>query len=376
MTDPGDAFRILMQALGRGERVTCVHYACGNFFEVTDQPVQVTCIALADAGSHGATQQERAFSIANAPPSDSVEDREKDLLTRFYGEVQRLSGAHFVHWNMSGATYGFSAIAARYRFLFGQEPPHNFSPDRLYDLDSMIAGQYGDEYARHPKLRSICTLNGFYMPFSRPGSEEATAAERGDYGLIDRSTSEKAHLIAQLLQLLLDGSLRTQGSVGAVVFAKGQCDAVEVVLELGQRFRYVERSLARRYGGRDTLAVDDEYDAQDLLGALLTLFFEDIRPEEHTPEYAGASSRIDFILPDYELAVELKFAREGLTDKKLGEELMVDRDRYAAHPGVRHLVGLVFDHTGYLANPRGLERDLSRETSSDLVAVTVRIFDR
>jgi hypothetical protein len=62
------------------------------------------------------------------------------------------------------------------------------------------------------------------------------------------------------------------------------------------RFHLVARQLRQRYGGRPTLDVADEYDAQNLLHSLLTLYFDDIRAEEWTPSYAGSSSRMDFLL--------------------------------------------------------------------------------
>jgi len=55
------------------------------------------------------------------------------------------------------------------------------------------------------------------------------------------------------------------------------------------RFHLVSRQMRARYNNRETLRVADEYDVQDLLHALLRLYFEDIRPEEYTPSYAGGS---------------------------------------------------------------------------------------
>jgi hypothetical protein len=161
-----------------------------------------------------------------------------------------------------------------------------------------------------------------------------------------------------------------------VPFAEEHLDAVKVVLTLGERFLYVERELSIRHDNRPTIKIENEYDAQDLLRAMLAIFFDDVRPEGYVPEYAGSSSRIDFIIPDFELAIELKFARSGLNRKQLGEELLVDRQRYEQHKDVRHLLCLVFDHNGILRNPRGLEKDLSKESSLDSFAVTVRIYDR
>ncbi|WP_199440510.1 hypothetical protein [Umezawaea beigongshangensis] len=219
-------------------------------------------------------------------------------------------------------------------------------------------------------------MNSLYMPFFREGREEAEAIKNGDYGLIERSTSEKAHLISILLTRLTNGSLRTQNSVGAVEFAHQHLDAVALILALADRFRYVERALLRRHNNRSTLTVEDEYDAQDLFRALLVQFFDDVRPEDWAPQFGGGASRIDFVIPDFELAIELKYTREGLTDRKLGEELIVDRDKYAAKGGVSHLICLVFDYDGRLANPRGIESDLTRDVSNEHIAVTVKILDR
>jgi hypothetical protein len=106
----------------------------------------------------------------------------------------------------------------------------------------------------------------------------------------------------------------------------------------------------------------------------LRLFFDDIRREEWTPSYAGGASRIDFVLPRYRIGIELKYARQSMTTKDLGEQLIVDTVKYKTHNSVRHLVCLVFDPDGQLNNPRGIEKDLSQPREG--LAVTVRIFDR
>ena len=108
----------------------------------------------------------------------------------------------------------------------------------------------------------------------------------------------------------------------------------------------------------------------------MKIFFDDVRDEVWTPEYAGGASRIDFVLREYGLAIELKNARSSMTDKQLGDQLIIDRDRYKADASVSHLVCLVFDHDGYLRNPRGLERDLNCKVSAEGLAVSVQIYDR
>lgn len=196
-------------------------------------------------------------------------------------------------------------------------------------------------------------------------------AQHGD---IRRSIAEKAIAIASLGRRLLDGTLETKGAGPYLTFAGGAIDSIQVVLSVGERFRDVARQLTRRHDQRPTLKVTDEYDAQDLYHALLRMFFADIREEEWTPSHAGSAKRIDFLLPEHRLAVELKHSRPTMTKKTLGDELLVDVGNYGKHAAVRHLVCLVFDFDGHIENPRGMERDLSQVY--DGLAVTVRIFDR
>lgn len=353
-----------------------IHYSCESFYDVTDRPVAIAAIGIAElTGLHGDAISQ-VFSIANAAPNDDVVEREKDLLTRFFEYVKTHPDIRWVHWNMNNATYGFAGLIARYRFLFDKEPPGAFTSANLFDLDSLIEARYGKAYAHHPKLHSLYSLNGYFMPFFADGASEAKAYSDGDFGRCERSASTKATLLAAALGAFCTGTLQTANSVGALEFADDRLDAVKVVLELGYKFLYVERELKHRHGGRATLEVTDEYDSQDLFRALLAIFFADVRPEDVTPSYAGGSARVDFVIPDYELAIELKYARTSMTARSLGDELIIDRGRYDTRKDVRHLICVVFDHDGILRGPRGVEADLTKEASLDHFAVTVRIFDR
>ncbi len=91
-------------------------------------------------------------------------------------------------------------------------------------------------------------------------------------------------------------------------------DAIEL---LCLRFHTVAAQLRGRHSERSTLDVTDEYDVQDLMHALLRVFFDDVRPEEWTPSYAGKSARMDFLLPVEQVVVEVKKTRPGLGAKEL-----------------------------------------------------------
>lgn len=108
-----------------------------------------------------------------------------------------------------------------------------------------------------------------------------------------------------------------------------------------------------------------------LVHAQLRVFFDDVRPEDWTPEQAGARSRVDFLLKGEKIVVETKMTRLGLGAKEVGEELIVDINRYKAHPDCGALVALVYDPDQQLKNRRSLENDLTKKHDGLMVRVYV-----
>ena len=137
-------------------------------------------------------------------------------------------------------------------------------------------------------------------------------------------------------------------------------DALAVVEQVCGRFHLIARQIKSRHSNRETLVVNDEYDVQDLLHTLLHIYFDDIRREEWTPSYAGGSSRVDFLLKNEQIIIEVKKTRATLKARELGDELLIDCQRYRAHPDCKCLLCFVYDPEGWISNPRGLENDLSK----------------
>lgn len=148
---------------------------------------------------------------------------------------------------------------------------------------------------------------------------------------------------------------------------------LELDLEiLFNRFHQIVLQLRDRYNDRDTLDVSDEYDVQDLLHALLKIYCEDIRCEEWTPSYAGSSSRQDFLLKNEQIVIETKKTRKGLNDRTLADELIIDIARYQTHPDCKKLICFVYDPENRINNPRGIEKDLNKDTNEFIVKVFIR----
>ncbi len=98
-----------------------------------------------------------------------------------------------------------------------------------------------------------------------------------------------------------------------------------------------------------------------MLHALLLLYFDDVRAEEWTPFYAGKSARMDFFLQNERVVFEVKKTRLGLADKELGDQLIIDVDRYKVHPDCKRLICFVYDAEGCIGNPNGLMADLNNQ---------------
>ena len=365
------SLRPLRRALEGGEGLLAVHYACESFLTATDHPPGIASVAINDLK----TGEIIGFSRADCPPNKDTAECELNLLRRFFDELNSRQDSHVLHWNMDRPEFGFGALLKRWQFLT-EQPGEFTTPRQRYDVDGLYVAVYGEHYAPHGKLESMAQLNDLDMRSFRSGKEEAEAYDAGNWALLGRSSASKANIIGELAKRLLHGTAKTAVSAGQVSFAGSRLDAVQTILTLAERFRLVQRKLRKHPHGGNPVEFKNEYDDQFLLKALLVQFFDVVRAEEYTPSYAGSNSRIDFVLPEFGLAIELKHTTNSMTDANVGEQLLVDRERYKTHRDVRHLIALVFDHDGLLDDPRGLETDLQREHSHPDLTVTVRIVDR
>ncbi|MBI3531699.1 MAG: transposase [Burkholderiales bacterium] len=150
---------------------------------------------------------------------------------------------------------------------------------------------------------------------------------------------------------------------------------VEGVIEIIVKgLRRAMHPLTHRRKGAQPLVFTNEYDVQDLLHALLRPWIGDIRPEEFTPSYAGSSTRMDFLLPDYSLVIETKIIRDRNHAKRVGDELIIDIEHYRAHASCKHLWCVVYDPEHLITNAEGLKADLEGPRTTKDGEVVVRVF--
>ena len=169
-------------------------------------------------------------------------------------------------------------------------------------------------------------------------------------------------------------SFHTQRSIlQAEIYAVAE--AAPVLAELADQFARFPAFLQALQRSRKQNVppphIEKEDDLQVLVEACLRMMYDDVRPEDYVPEYGGGRSRVDFLLPSVGIVIETKMTRESLTDRKVGEELLIDWGRYAKHPDCRGIFALVYDPERRLNNPAGLQSDLTKEEGNPATRVLV-----
>ena len=140
----------------------------------------------------------------------------------------------------------------------------------------------------------------------------------------------------------------------------------KILARIFDNFHSFCNQLKDRHDNRNSVEVNDEYDVQDLLYSILKLHFQDVRPEENAPSFGGRSARMDFLLKNENIVIEVKKTRNKLADNEITEQLILDVAYYKNHPNCNHLKCFVYDPENRVKNPRGIERDLSKLTDDNL----------
>ena len=147
----------------------------------------------------------------------------------------------------------------------------------------------------------------------------------------------------------------------------------ELLNRIFEKFHGSCQQLSKRHNNRNTLIIEDEYDVQDYLHSLLTIFFEDIRDEDPVPKTAGASSRGDFFLAKEGIMIETKISSDKNKDKEIGEQIILDIKKYPGNKNVKKIYFFVYNPLYKLKNPVGLEEDLSKDKN---IEVIVKVFPK
>ena len=132
------------------------------------------------------------------------------MLDEFFAYLLVVPVQSFIHWNMRDINYGFQAIEHRYKVLGGE--PTIVGDNRKFDLARILIALFGVGYAPHGqsgRMHSIMTLNLISERDALTGAEEAKAFDDAEFVKLHQSTLRKVDVIANLLDRVLSGNLKT-----------------------------------------------------------------------------------------------------------------------------------------------------------------------
>ncbi|WP_255153080.1 hypothetical protein [Halorarius halobius] len=247
------------------------------------------------------------------------------------------------------------------RSLLGKRAKSDAFPDadlELEDVDGVFLGEDGSV-----DIDSILAkIDGgriYFTAFTHP--ERVGNVMIPAYGSTEEQYEQNNH-VEQFYELVDDYIQERESTPPATL------GAIEHVC---RRFPLAVTRLQDRYNNRPSVEIQDEHDVQDILHALLAVQCEDLRKEEAAPSHGGSASRIDFLLKDEKIGVEVKLASENHDEREIKSELAEDKEHYRAHPDCSQLVCFVYDPRHAIENPDGFESDLSGSDSELLTSVVV-----
>lgn len=228
----------------------------------------------------------------------------------------------------------------------------------LYNLEMLRqAFEFPDNVYAEEYNRSQPSVGGIFFP----GSYKEPSVQ----DIIQNTLEEMSNQVWKL-ERFFDKIELLKVRVDSLQQIKLSRYGLDDLLRLLLRFHKITQELRNRRSDREPLVIRDEYDVQYILGALLKLYFDDVRVEDYSPSNSGANSRLDFVLKEEKIIIETKMTTENLKVKILGEELLIDIGRYKAYPDCSHLVIFIYDRGDYIINKRGFIADLEKQSTIDM----------
>lgn len=140
---------------------------------------------------------------------------------------------------------------------------------------------------------------------------------------------------------------------------KEPCPSADVALieQICKRMPYAARILLNRQRkGKISYTIEDEYDVQDLLHALLRAYLKYSVQEDPLPKVSGTrASRADISIEELGILIEIKYVRSPDDQKTIFDDFSRDVLLYTSWPHLKTLLYVIYN-SGDLRDPEALEK--------------------
>lgn len=120
--------------------------------------------------------------------------------------------------------------------------------------------------------------------------------------------------------------------------------ALEMVSQVIKNFPEGIKKIKSRRKGKNNFEFKDEYDVQDVLYVMLKPLFPTLKEEDPIPKVGVSSTRIDLMLREKGILIEVKMIKENDTDEaKFIKQLKEDIQSYHICQWMKNLICFVYD---------------------------------
>ncbi|MCK4819046.1 hypothetical protein KA005_24950, partial [bacterium] len=114
-------------------------------------------------------------------------------------------------------------------------------------------------------------------------------------------------------------------------------------------FNYLREAVIE-FEKRREIKFVNEPQLQDFIYSVLRALFASVEFEDPTEKICEKSNRLDFVLKDHNIIIEVKYVRDKAHGKKISEELSADYLRYKQSPYGKTIINYIYDPNNNIAN--------------------------
>lgn len=120
------------------------------------------------------------------------------------------------------------------------------------------------------------------------------------------------------------------------------------------------RESVKEFEKRANIQFKNEPELQNFIYSILRSLFVAVEFEDPTEKICGKSNRLDFVLKDHKIIVEVKFVRDRGHAKKISEKLSADYLRYKQSPHGKKIINYVYDPEKHIDNQALFKKELKK----------------
>jgi len=122
-------------------------------------------------------------------------------------------------------------------------------------------------------------------------------------------------------------------------------------------FNYLQEAIIE-FEKRAKIKFEDEPALQNFIYSVLRTLFVSVEFEDPTEKMCERSNRLDFVLKDHKIIIEVKYVRDKKHAKKISEELSVDYPRYKKSTYGKTIINYIYDPNNHISNHELYRKEL------------------